>query len=450
MASTYLSFPSTGTNGNQKTWTLSLWFKRGNLGSVQTLFSAGDGHILEGFVRINASDRLEFKNDGQYGGEASPTRVLRDTNAWYHLVWSVDSTQASNDDRWKIYLNGELIPASEYSSVAITSNGDGNILTYSGTYASNLSVGRRERTNADYWDGQITHLHLIDGTQYSASDFGETDATTGIWKPKTAPSVTYGTNGLFLKFENSGAFGTDSSGNSNNFTVNGTMTQTIDTPSNVFATMNPLTKGSYTTLSNGNLKLTNNSTNNGNCWSTIYFPDSGKYYWEAKMTTVQPANGFPILGVIFDSTKSQGDMNGGDGGYFSASNDVYIQYSTTINSPDGNITITTPSSGDIIMFALDMDNGKMYIGNNGTWYNSGDPTSGATGTGNVYSFTSPNNPPVFAVSSYDISVTEVNFGNGYFGTTAVASAGTNASGNGIFEFDVPTSYTALSTKGLNL
>ena len=43
-----------------------------------------------------------------------------------------------------------------------------------------------------------------------------------------------------------------------------------------------------------------------------------------------------------------------------------------------------------------------------------------------------------------------NFGNGYFGTTAVSSAGTNASGNGIFEYDVPTGYTALSTKGLNL
>jgi hypothetical protein len=86
----------------------------------------------------------------------------------------------------------------------------------------------------------MAHVHFIDGTAYDADTFGETDATTGIWKPKTAPSVTYGTNGFFLKFENSGAFGTDSSGNANTFTVNGTMTQTIDTPSNVFATLNPL------------------------------------------------------------------------------------------------------------------------------------------------------------------------------------------------------------------
>jgi hypothetical protein len=86
----------------------------------------------------------------------------------------------------------------------------------------------------------MSHFHFIDGTAYDASAFGETDATTGIWKPKTSPSVTYGTNGFFLKFENSGSMGLDSSGNANNFTVNGTLTQTVDTPSNVFATLNPL------------------------------------------------------------------------------------------------------------------------------------------------------------------------------------------------------------------
>jgi hypothetical protein len=91
---------------------------------------------------------------------------------------------------------------------------------------------------------------------YDASTFGETDATTGIWKPITEPSVTYGNNGFFLKFENSGSMGLDSSGNANNFTVNGSLTQTVDTPSNVFATLNVLisTSSGYT-LANGNLVL---------------------------------------------------------------------------------------------------------------------------------------------------------------------------------------------------
>ena len=446
MASTSLTRTKSSSSTLTKL-TFSTWVKRCSFGT-------GNDHVLFGmwtdgdnraYLTLNDADKLSYfeRISASTSTSVRTNRLFRDSSAWYHIVLSADTTQATASDRIKLYVNG--VQETSLDSATYPAQ-NSNLLQQSNTgtqYVGNVNTG-------SFLNGYLAHTHYIDGTAYDASTFGETDATTGIWKPITAPSVTYGTNGFFLKFENSGAFGTDSSGNSNTFTVNGTMTQTIDTPSNVFATMNPLTKGSYTTLSNGNLKLTNNSTNNGNCWSTIYFPDSGKYYWEAKMTTVQPANGFPILGVIFDSTKSQGDMNGGDGGYFSASNDVYIQYSTTINSPDGNITITTPSSGDIIMFALDMDNGKMYIGNNGTWYNSGDPTSGATGTGNVYSFTSPNNPPVFAVSSYDISVTEVNFGNGYFGTTAVASAGTNASGNGIFEFDVPTSYTALSTKGLNL
>ena len=87
----------------------------------------------------------------------------------------------------------------------------------------------------------MAHYHLCDGTAYAPTAFGETDSTTGIWKPKTAPSVNYGTNGFFLKFENSASMGTDSSGNGNNWSVTGgTMTQLIDTPSNVFCTLNPL------------------------------------------------------------------------------------------------------------------------------------------------------------------------------------------------------------------
>ncbi len=219
-SSDYLSSASTGTNGNRKSWTLSLWFKRANLGSTQTLFSAGAGHIVEGFVRINSSDRLEFKNDYQYGGEASPTRVLKDVGSWYHLIWAVDVTQSSNDDRWKIYLNGELIPASEYSSVTIN-NADGAILTYSGTYASDLAIGRRERTDADYWDGYIAEAVLVEGSQLDPTSFGEFDEDSPtIWKPKDVSGLTFGTNGFYLDFENASSLGADVSGNSNNFTVN--------------------------------------------------------------------------------------------------------------------------------------------------------------------------------------------------------------------------------------
>jgi hypothetical protein len=113
--------------------------------------------------------------------------------------------------------------------------------------------------------------------------FGETDTATGIWKPKTAPVVTYGTNGFFLKFENSASFGTDSSPNGNNFTVNGTITQTIDTPSNVFATLNPLNvpTSNAPTFSEGNLQVTATNLSHVNGFfgttavSSVENPDDG-------------------------------------------------------------------------------------------------------------------------------------------------------------------------------
>ena len=121
------------------------------------------------------------------------------------------------------------------------------------------------------------------------------------------------------------------------------------------------------------------------------------------------------------------------------------------NSSFGN----TYATGDIIGIAVDLDNLKIYFSINGTWQNSGDPTSGSTGTGSAFTITAPSSTPdgayFFAWSDIsDTAKASWNFGNGYFGTTAVSSAGTNASGNGIFEYDVPTGYTALSTKGLNL
>ncbi len=133
----------------------------------------------------------------------------------------------------------------------------------------------------------MSHVNNIDGTAYNASTFGETDATTGIWKPKTAPSVTYGTNGFFLKFENSAAMGTDSSGNSNTFTVQGNLKQSLDTPSNVYATMNPLLVPTSNPPTFSNANTTSESSSNGSSkWGgcTTLGMTTGKWYCEAKAT----------------------------------------------------------------------------------------------------------------------------------------------------------------------
>jgi len=295
----------------------------------------------------------------------------------------------------------------------------------------------RETGTSNLYEGSMTHIHFCDSYAYDASTFGESDSVSGTWKPKTAPSVTYGTNGFFLKFENSGAMGTDSSGNSNTFTVNGTLTQNVDTPSNNFATFNPLNNNS--TLTNGNLTATTDSAQKFGSSSTLCV-DTGKWYWEMKVNAT-----YLYTGVDYNPAEAlrNNDPIRSHGWCYNADGLVY-------NNGSGSSFGNTFTTNDIIGVALDATNSKLYFSKNGTWQNSGDPTSGSTGTGAV-SITA--NETYFAVmgdgGSSVSSGASANFGQGYFGTTAVASAGTAPSEGGIFEYDCPSGYQALCTKGIN-
>jgi len=309
----------------------------------------------------------------------------------------------------------------------------------------------------------MSHVHFIDGTAYPASTFGSTDSTTGEWKINTSPSVTYGTNGFFILKDGNSV--TDQSGQSNNLTVdNGTLTKTEDCPDNVFATWNAnLRPNSTASFAYGNTKQTTNSSHQADVTAsgfTTLGMTKGKFYAEFKVDAVN----WTMLGVSCDiNSNQQGSTN-------SMYNFIYNNKGFAYYSVNGNCYHTNSSTSvsygnsyttnDIIGIALDLDNYKLYFSKNGVWQNSGDPTSGSTGTGSTQSagtITLPtftgDNEYFFCHADFDQSAqsqVSANFGNGYFGTTAVSSAGTNASGNGIFEYDVPSGYTALSTKGLNL
>ncbi len=286
----------------------------------------------------------------------------------------------------------------------------------------------------------MAHVHFIDGTAYDADTFGETDTDTGIWKPKTAPSVTYGTNGFFLDMADSSAMGNDVSGNDNDWTVSGTLSQTIDTPSNVFATLNPLVPigGTY---SNGNLVHTESGSNYRSAVSTLGV-SSGKYYAECEfgkgLGIINSEKGYGLM--MSESSRYIG-VNTNSVGYYNGA----LYYNNTTQSG----TWDSLTDGDILMVALDIDNGYVYFGKNGTWQNSGDPTSGATGTGG-FALSNIDTGGTYFIGCSDVSGSEskINYGNGYFGTTAVSSAGTNA-GVGTFEHDVPSGYKALCTKNIN-
>ena len=441
MASTYLTKTFSSSPTNAKKGTVSLWFKLAEAVSGNTyhrIFATGADSSNRTDINIDASNgRLAFTAGGTNTTETN--RLLRDQSAFYHLVISYDTTQATASDRVKFYING--VQETSFLTEAYPSQ-NADLDFGNNSYAHH--IGNSPHFTPRFFHGIMSHFHYIDGTAYDADTFGETDATTGIWKPKFGPSVTYGTNGFFLKFENSGAFGTDSSGNGNNFTVNGTMTQTIDTPSNVFATLNPLVGLGSLTLSNGNLTCGNTTT----AWDTISSTigaSSGKWYSEYKWDST--SGGFIMNGIISIDTTIDNINSDFYIGQFSTGYGYYSDNGSSYNNGSASAYGNSYTVGDIIGIAMDLDNSKLYFSKNGTWQNSGDPTSGATGTGAI-SITS-GLTYAFGASNRNSAVQSINYGNGYFGTTAVSSAENPDDGIGIFEYDVPTGYRALCTKSIN-
>ena len=448
MANSYLTrTPSSA--GNRKTWTFSAWVKRNKLGTVQDIFGS---HIsLSG----SGVFRFLFEPEDIIGIQAYTTfnqktvRVFRDTSAWYHIVLSVDTTQSTVSDRIKLYINGVQETSFTGASTFVTQNLDTAI-----NNSEAHTIGRYDISSDFYLESSMSHIHFIDGTAYDSSYFGETDATTGIWKPKTAPSVTYGTNGFFLKFENSGALGTDSSGNSNTFTVNGNLKQALDTPSNVYATLNTLhlQTSSPPTFSNGNTTIASIGDND-NIAST--FSGEFKWYYEAKiLQNPDGTNGYGagVGACHIDTFNYAGWKDGNRTGFINSDTKWYsnsLSGAGRFVQGAGNQVIgglTQATAGDIVGVACDSTNGRVYIHINGTYQNSGDPVNG---TGYIGGDTAKTGLwfPWFS-SDHTYGTLDVNFGNGFFGTTPISSAGSNGNGS-LFEYDVPSGYYALNTKNIN-
>jgi hypothetical protein len=438
MATTYLQ--RTESAGNRRTFTWSAWVKIGRVDITKFLAACSYSSSDESYFMINSSAQLGWESSTANDGTVRTNRLFRDPNAWYHIVLAVDTTQATDSNRIKFYVNG--VQETSMSTATYPAQNHQMYWNVGGTYYPR--IGKRHASGNE-WDGSMSHIHHTDGTAYDATAFGEYDAN-GVWKIKTDVSVTYGTNGYFILKDGNSV--TDQSGQGNNWTVGGgTLTNTEDNPSNVFATLNPLS-GS---LSNNTLTQGNNTVQSTSGWrwrpSTIA-PSSGKYYAEFKPTsgsTIYTAIGVTPQ-VSWDSIDGE-TIGSGAGG-----ENKSVAYTKDGNVRQGNSTIYSGSSytgnGDIVGVAMDLDNHKVYFSKNGVWQNSGDPTSGATGTG-AFSLDATLSDWSLSTSQSGTTVS-CNYGNGYFGTTAVASAGTNASGIGIFEYDVPTGYTALSTRGLNL
>jgi hypothetical protein len=373
----------------------------------------------------------------------TPIASLRDVTAWYHIVIAVDTTQSTASNRVKFYVNG--VQQTTFS----TASGKTLLypsLDYEGAINTTVkhTIGAYNNVSG-YYDGLVSDFNFIDGTAYAASTFGSTNSVSGEWTPNSSPSVTYGTNGFKLTFEDTSNLGDDTSGNTNDFTLSGSGTSTLDCPSNNFATWNPLIANTGATFTKGNTVVYRTTSGNYRRIGCTLGATSGKYYAEFLLGASQWG------GVCLTNGGDIARTEAGNAGYMGEYAGDYsvgirndgIVYSNGANVSSAQWNQGSLSTSDRLCLALDMDNKKLFLGKNGTWNVSSNPatnTGGISLTGDSYTFAA-------ATSNADCMI---NAGNGYFGTTAVSSAGTNASGIGIFEYDVPTGFTALSTKGLNL
>jgi hypothetical protein len=326
-SSDYLSrTPSSATN--RKTFTISSWFKRSKLGALEYIIGAtSDAWNLNYFlIYINSSDQLNMQGYTTAGASQfayHTTQVFRDVSAWYHIMWMKDTTQATDTNRMKLYVNGVQVTAfstASYPTLNSESYINNNVAHHLGT----------TDTTDLFFNGYMTEVNFIDGQALTPSSFGETNAQTGVWQPK-AYSGSYGTNGFYLNFSDNSnttaaTLGKDYSGNGNNWTPNNFSVTAgvgndslVDSPTSYgvdtgvggtvrgnYCTLNPLATGSGKVLVNGNLEFTSSTSNWYFSLGTIGF-SSGKYYWEVNMGST---NGSDIFAGIMGSGVPVNGANG--------------------------------------------------------------------------------------------------------------------------------------------
>ena len=430
-ATAYLS-RTPASASNQQKWTWSGWVKRGQLGVLKQLFSAGSGtttfqmYFNGSGGGASSTDGIELyaNNSGTQVLYYTSTAVRRDPASWYHIVLAVDTTQATAGNRVLLYVNGASVP----DVTGVTVPAQNTNLAVNSTAAHYIG----QFNSSNYFDGYLTEVNFIDGQALTPSSFGETDLITGVWKPK-AYSGTYGTNGFELQFtDNSAAtaaaIGKDSSGNGNNWTPNNisvTAGATYDSMTDVptltsataanFAVLNPITSDG--TISNANLTI-DWASGNSSKPATIGVT-SGKWYCE--ITLVAASSNAILVGIIpasmIPSASYPGSASGGYG--FFGDGQKYFNGA-------GSAYGSAVSVGQIVGIAFDLDNGKLWFSINGTWQASGDPAAGTNAA-----FTS------IAAGTWFLSA-------GHSGACTLSAN----FGQRPFSYTPPTGYVALNTYNL--
>jgi len=455
-----ITWGAAASDDNKKT--ISVWLKRSLVdSSTKQKIITAVGNTGTYLFNRDVTDSIGYYADGGATYGITTTRKFRDPSAWFHFVGIWDAGESNDYDRVKIYINGELFALNNggwtfyggYPGTTIPDLGKNGVVNYISRYS----------TASGYFNGYMADFIQIDGTA-AISDFGETK--NGVWIPKDPSGLTFGTNGFWLDFADSTAFGNDVSGNNNDWASSGLSTHdqmkdspTFDSDTNAgnFCTFNPLYQGAYIALSEGNLRTAGASASDGGRALGTMAAPSGKWYWECVLKAVNqwiPSTGIRDL----NSGTAMIDANQGPDRSITLDpappGEVYINTTAANNINMGTVTvdqtgITAYASDDILSLALDLDNRKIWYAKNNVWWNSGDPVAGTNPQASWSADDGIAMTPWCA--QYNTSSSYFNFGaDASFAGVDTGTAGpyADATGYGSFYYAPPTDFLALCAGNL--
>ena len=400
--------PSSATN--QKTWTWSGWVKGyfdRSSGDIVVFGAGNSGGSYTTELRFQVStEKLYFFTSGT-GGTTSliSSSVYRDPTAWYHIVIAVDTTQSTSTDRIKIYVNGDQL--TDFSTETYQAQNTNTALNSTNKH----SIGKMTYASY-YYPGYQAEMNFIDGLALAPTSFGEYN-DDGVWIPKEYAGA-YGTNGFYITGATAGDLGEDFSGNGHDFTSSGLAAddQVVDTPTDNYATLNPLNTVAPVVLSNGNLSGTYAGGAYQTATSGTISVNSGKWYWEVNVATV----GASYIGLALADIRILG-LEGTNTTFNSGDAYVYGMSGHKFNGVTAVAYGATYTSGDVVGVAFDADAGTL------TFYKN-NSSQGVAYTGLT------SGPYMFIDFLYSGAVHNVNFGQ--LG----------------FTYTPPVGFVALSTSNL--
>lgn len=369
--SAYLSW-TPGSASNQTIWTYSGWVKRGNLGIKNLLGGRTGLGATYTLLYFDTDDTLRFLDN--QGANIKSSALFRDPSAWLHIVVVVDTTESTAANRVKMYVDGEQLTSFSIE----TYPGENVELAINSTETQQIG---ENGSAIQYFDGYMAEVQLVDGQALGPENFGETDSTSGGWKPKQYTG-TYGTNGFHLDFADSSNLGNDVSGNDNDWTENNldATDKFTDTPTNNHATLHPIVPNTNGVFSEGNLSVTSAANSGINNYYGSIGVSSGKWHFEATTTgTGGSASGYAvgIASSLDGGTSNHASANFGQIMYDSASGNVMDASDGTVA---GNSYGSTFTSGDRITVEADLDVGTIEFFKNGVSQGTYTPDGSISGT----------------------------------------------------------------------